>query len=326
MGGSGRVSSACRTPWLAALLVFASCAAAFATEPPRIRRGDILNIEVYQSPDLTRSVRVDSNGKIRFPLVGEQLAEGMTLDEITVKIAEALRWAIRAPQVLVRFANGASSLGTGDEIRSVHIAGFVQRPGGYDFGLHDSMSAIDAIKRAGGVRADGSMTRVKILRGDSVQTADLVRCLGDSPADNCFLSLDDLVFVPRLRNCRYFYIEDGKSGGVVERLPCRTDLIQLLASIAPSKAAPSPDIRLGIELQIVRDVFNSPKVFSERVRLCDFCEDPDFLLEHGDIVFLNAVAPSELISRARDFVALLPIIQDSGSVDATSSRPAETED
>ena len=53
---------------------------------------DLVNIQVYDSPELTRSVRVGADGFIRLPMLKQRIqAEGLMPVELEVAVADACR-------------------------------------------------------------------------------------------------------------------------------------------------------------------------------------------------------------------------------------------
>ena len=82
---------------------------------------DLLAINVWKEPDITRSVPVRSDGMISLPLVGELKASGETPHQLEIAITEKLKNYISEPEVTVIV----------QEIRSqkFNILGQVARPG-----------------------------------------------------------------------------------------------------------------------------------------------------------------------------------------------------
>lgn len=73
--------------------------------PPVYRLGpmDVLAIDVFKEPDLTREVRVEESGEISFPLVGRIRANGRTTAEVEAEITERLKSSVLVnPSVTVR--------------------------------------------------------------------------------------------------------------------------------------------------------------------------------------------------------------------------------
>jgi polysaccharide biosynthesis/export protein len=115
---------------------------------------DILTVNVWKEPDISRSVPVRSDGKITLPLVGEMQAAGQTPSQLQMEIAAKLRNFISEPEVTV----------TVQEMRSrrFNILGQVARPGSYL--ISNSARVLDAIALAGGFRDFAKKKSIYVLR------------------------------------------------------------------------------------------------------------------------------------------------------------------
>ena len=70
--------------------------------PPTLGRGDVLDISVYDEPDLTiEEIPIRPDGRISFPLIGDVQAEGLTVSELNLAITEGLARFLLAPKVSV---------------------------------------------------------------------------------------------------------------------------------------------------------------------------------------------------------------------------------
>jgi polysaccharide biosynthesis/export protein len=115
---------------------------------------DVLAINVWKEPDISRAVPVRSDGKISLPLVGEVQASGQTPKQLEVAIASRLQNYISEPDVTVIV----------QEIKSqkFNILGQVTRPGSYL--LTNSTTVLDAIALAGGFRDFAKQKSIYVLR------------------------------------------------------------------------------------------------------------------------------------------------------------------
>ncbi len=134
---------------------------------------DLLKVTVYNHPDLETRVRVSENGKITFPLLGEVIVAGLTVQQLERKMTNLL-----ADGFLVHPHVGVFV----EEFRVVvYVTGEVHKPGSYPF--EDGMTVIKAVTLAGGLTeraADGKMmvTRKKDGEGEvtvPIAVHDLVR-------------------------------------------------------------------------------------------------------------------------------------------------------
>ncbi len=119
-----------------------------------IGNDDVLAINVWKEPDISRSIPVRSDGKISLPLVGEVQAAGLTPLALEKDIAERLKSFISEPEVTVMVQQINS--------QKFNILGQVARPGSY--GIANSPTVLDAIALAGGFRDFAKQKAITILR------------------------------------------------------------------------------------------------------------------------------------------------------------------
>jgi len=113
----------------------------------KIGPNDLISLSVYQAPELTRTVRVSSEGRIRLPMVKQTLrAEGLLPSELEREVTEALRseQILVDPVVTVNIVEYHS--------RPISVAGAVRRP--TTFQAVGPMTLLDAITRAEGLHQD----------------------------------------------------------------------------------------------------------------------------------------------------------------------------
>lgn len=157
-----------------------------------IGNDDVLAINVWKEPDVSRSIPVRSDGRISLPLVGELQASGRTPLKLEQDIAARLKNYIAEPEVTVIVQQINS--------QKFNILGMVGRPGSYV--ISNSATVLDAIALAGGFRDFAKQKNIYILRqnADSTQTRlpfnykDVVK--GKNPAQNIKLEPRDTIVVP----------------------------------------------------------------------------------------------------------------------------------
>lgn len=127
-----------------------------------IGNDDVLAINVWKEPDVSRSIPVRSDGKISLPLVGEVQAAGQTPLKLEADIAAKLKNYISNPEVTVIVQQINS--------QKFNILGMVVRPGSYP--LTNSATVLDAIALAGGFRDFAKKKSIYVLRqsADGTQT------------------------------------------------------------------------------------------------------------------------------------------------------------
>jgi len=99
--------------------------ATMTSGPVKLGAGDLLDISVFASPELTARVRVTSEGEISFPLLGKLHVSGMMPQEAQDLIRNQLIKGdlVRDPQVAVFVLEYANQV--------VYVLGEVLKPGAY---------------------------------------------------------------------------------------------------------------------------------------------------------------------------------------------------
>ena len=157
-----------------------------------IGNDDVLGINVWKDPDLSRSIPVRSDGKISLPLVGELQAAGRTPLQLEHEIALSLKDYMTAPEVTVIIEQINS--------KKFNILGQVLKPGSYSLAL--ATTVMDAIATAGGLRDFAKKEDIYILRQLPDGTESHIRfnyksfIKGKNPAQNIKLEPHDTVIVP----------------------------------------------------------------------------------------------------------------------------------
>ena len=118
---------------------------------------DVLAINVWKEPDVSRSVPVRSDGKISLPLVGELTAGGQTPLQLEQEITKRLANYISEPEVTVIVTDSKS--------QRINILGMVARPGTYM--LTGSATILDAIAMAGGFKDFAKQKQIYVLRANA---------------------------------------------------------------------------------------------------------------------------------------------------------------
>jgi len=153
---------------------------------------DLLAINVWKEPEISRSVPVRSDGHISLPLVGEVQAAGQTPRQLQEAISKKLQSYISEPDVAVMV----------QEVRShrFNVLGQVNHPG--EFLLANTTTVLDAIAVAGGFKDFAKQKSIYVLRQnpDGTQSRlpfnyrDVVK--GKNIQQNIKLQPRDTVIVP----------------------------------------------------------------------------------------------------------------------------------
>lgn len=135
-----------------------------ATNKPVVAPGDyligpqdLLKVEVFEVPALTRSVRVNSSGQVSLPLIGRIQAEGLTGEQLADHIAARLaKDYLQNPQVTIFIEEFTS--------QRVTVTGAVKTPN--TFPLKGRTTLLQVIAAAGGPTSVADKESVRILRAE----------------------------------------------------------------------------------------------------------------------------------------------------------------
>lgn len=153
--------------------------------------GDLLGIEVWKDPSLTRTVVVLPDGKIIFPLIGEVVAGGRTVSAVKKEIEERLTRYVPEP-ILTLEVKQSNSL-------FVYVLGRVNTPGRSQ--LLANVNVLQALATAGGLNPFAKRDQIRVFRFENGSTTtipfdyDQVTA-GRSLEQNIELKRGDVIFVP----------------------------------------------------------------------------------------------------------------------------------
>lgn len=172
--------------------VILSAAPVFADEYV-VHPEDVLQIKVYEEPDLTTRARVTAKGEIAFPLLGNVTVAGFTVSQLENKLTELLaKNYLVSPQVSVFIEEYHR--------RQVFVTGSVKKPGAYDIPQEKPLTVFEALTLAGGFADEAAINGTKVIRKEngedktiSVHAQDIMK--GDKSKD-IILMPSDIVYVP----------------------------------------------------------------------------------------------------------------------------------
>jgi polysaccharide export outer membrane protein len=197
---------------------------------------DLIVVQVYGSPELSRSVRVGTDGMIRLPMLKQRVqGEGMIPNDLEITVAKALEdeGLIVDPLVTVTVAEYGS--------RPISVAGAVKEP--LTFQATGPVTLLEAVTRAGGLTAvAGSEILVSKMQTDADgQPASLMQRVsvkalidGTDAEVNLHLSGGEEVRVPEagkvfvvgnVKRPGAFPVQDGAETSVLRMLALAEGLI-----------------------------------------------------------------------------------------------------
>lgn len=186
----------------------------------RIGPGDLLNVAVFDVPELAQTLRVSDLGDATFQLLGSLHLSGLTTDEAGALIAHKLKDGnfILDPQVSVLISEYST--------QGVSVLGEVQKPGVYP--VLGARTLLDMISEAGGTTPEaGPDVTVKHPDG-STASVRLTKSAQTSLATDIELLPGDKVVVARA-GIVYVLGEVGRPGGFLMENDGKMTILQAVA-------------------------------------------------------------------------------------------------
>ena len=151
---------------------------------------DVLDISVWKSPELSRSVPVRPDGKVSLPLVNDIKAAGLTPEQLRQELITRLSEFVPAPEVavIVREVHSAK----------VAVVGAVRSPGRFE--LRSPATVLEIIAMAQGFTDFAERDRIVVLRQNGRTTVRIpfryTKVEVGTEQDNFFVESGDIIVVP----------------------------------------------------------------------------------------------------------------------------------
>lgn len=238
----------------------------------RLGVGDLIEVNVFNVPELTTKARVSNSGDVYLPLIDYVHVDGLTQEEAQVVIEKRLDEGgfVRNPHVTI-FVDDAASQG-------VSIIGEVQKPGIYQDTADHKL--YEVLAQAGGL-SPSAARKVSVLRKgqkDAIHVT-LPRNLADDPSANIEIQPGDTITIPRAPII-YVVGDVGRPSGFLVDNGSLTVLQALALAGGTNKTA---------KLGGARIIHKGPNGMTEtRVQVKKMLEAkaPDVTLQADDILFV----------------------------------------
>ena len=135
----------------------AAAAPAVTDQEYRIGPQDVLQIDVWKEPEITRTIPVRPDGKISLPLLHDVQAAGLTAMQLAVNIRDGLTKYLNSPQVTVTVTQINS--------RRVFVTGEINKSGALP--LLPGMTVLQALASSGGFTQFAKEKGIYILRTEN---------------------------------------------------------------------------------------------------------------------------------------------------------------
>jgi len=241
---------------------------------------DLLEIKVFELPELSQTVRVSEDGSISLPLLGRIEVQGLTKDAVEAKVAGLLEAKyLKNAQVSVFIKEYQS--------QQVAVIGAVEKPGTYE--LVGRMSLLQVISEAGGFKENASNEIFVLREGRSGDTATIAIDLKDLLLNgnqklNIPLMPRDIINVPVDQIIKVFVFGEVRNPGAL--LVKMSEKITLLQAIAQAGGPTENASKSGVVVK--RKDPKTGKEIKLKVNLKEIIkgDKPDIVLREGDVVYV----------------------------------------
>ncbi|HEY0783139.1 MAG TPA: polysaccharide biosynthesis/export family protein [Thermoanaerobaculia bacterium] len=245
----------------------------------RIGPRDLIEIKVYDVPELNVERRVSEEGAINLPLIGDLRVSGMT----DAQVAQELKTRLEA-----KYVQHASVDVNVREFRSrpISVIGAVKNPGNLAFS--GRWTLLEALAAAGGLLENHGNTLYVLRRSDDGLSDQLAVDLDDlfvkaDPRVNIPIFSNDMINVPATVEVTVYCLgEVDHPGALVFK---STERLTLLATIARAGGLSQ---RASTKILIKRGAKSSgPKEITVDYKRIISGKDPDVALGEGDVIVVK---------------------------------------
>jgi len=253
-----------------------SAAPVAAAPALKISAGDLLDITVFDTPELSSKVRVDHLGNINLPVGGELHVGDLIVEQAAATIEKRLleKDIVKNPHVSVFILEYAT--------QGVTVLGEVKTPGVYP--VLGARTLYDFISAAGGTTATASNTAAIMRRAqpDKQEVVHLSNDPAKATAANIPIGPGDTILVPRA-GIVYVVGDVGKPGGF---LIDNTERLTVLQAVALAAGTNRTAALNGSKL--IRKSVSGREEIPLPLKKILQNKSADLRLEDGDILFVPA--------------------------------------
>ncbi|MGA2697190.1 MAG: polysaccharide biosynthesis/export family protein [Terriglobales bacterium] len=248
---------------------------------------DLVEVSVYNVPELTSRARVNSSGNIYLPLIGYVQVGGLTLDQAQTLVEKHLSDGgfVKDPHVSILVAQPGA--------QGASVLGQVNRPGVYP--VSAGARLFDLVSAAGGLtdKAGRSVTVTRRDQPDKPVVVDLARNLEDTPENNIAILPGDTIVI-RKADIVYVVGDVGRPSGFLMESGRLTVLQAIALAGGTTHTAKLSGARL---IHKGPDGLSETSVHLQKILSA---KSPDIPMQADDILFVPSSTAKVLASRTAE--------------------------
>jgi polysaccharide export outer membrane protein len=252
----------------------------------RIAAGDLLELTVFDTPEISGKLRVSENGTIGLPIAGDLYVSGMTAEQTAAAVESTLRERdiLKTPYVTVFISEYAT--------QGVTVLGEVKTPGIYP--LLGSHGLLDIISAAGGVTptAGKAITVTRKTDPEHPLTVQVQTKPGGNAEADIDIQPGDSVSVSR-SGVVYVVGDVLRPGGFLIE---NNDKLMVLQAIALAQGTNRTAALNNAKL--IRKSPNGPLEMAVPLKRILANKSADMALEDGDILFVPTSTGKAILAGA----------------------------
>lgn len=274
-------------------------------EDYRVGAGDILNITVWDHPELTIPAGefrtpeaaghlVGADGTIFYPYVGVVVVAGLTTGGIRAALSARLRTYIQDPQLDVKVAAYRSQrMVVAGEVKQAAVLYLTDRP----------LTLLEAINAAGGATDKADLRNVRVTRGGKAYTVDVLALYREGRSYDIFVTDRDQIHVPDRSGNKVYVMGEVVKPSFVVMENGRMNLAEALSAVSGINET----VADAGQVYVIRGSIDRPLVYNLNAHSADaMLLATAFPLRPQDVVY---VAPTGLARWNRVVNQVLPTVQ-----------------
>jgi protein involved in polysaccharide export with SLBB domain len=158
-----------------------------------MREGDVVQVTVFNEPELTAGGRIRKDGSIQCPLIGSIRIQGLSQSAAARAIEEAYRRDYLVHPEVNLFVSQFT-------VQRVTVLGQVQRPGSHELPAEKNLTILQVLGMAGGPTRVANLKKVLVKRvkngREEIVKVDVNKMVSGEQSMMFYVQEDDVITVP----------------------------------------------------------------------------------------------------------------------------------